>query len=123
MTSTSTRPAHRSGSKALNIALWSVQGLLALTFVGTGIWKLTTPIPELAAKMPWMGEVSPSFLHLTAALDMLGGLGVVLPSLTRINRGDRVSRAARRSGQYAVQLLAGRARGVRRLGSVPPCAH
>ena len=38
-------------SKGLRIALWSVQALLALTFVGTGIWKLATPIPSLAAKM------------------------------------------------------------------------
>jgi hypothetical protein len=84
MTSTSTRPSHRPTSKALNVALWSVQGLLALTFVGTGIWKLVTPISELAGKMPWMGQVSPGFLYLTAALDMLVGLGVLLPSLTRI---------------------------------------
>src|SRR5688572_21929737 len=84
MTSTSTRPSQRPTSKALNVALWSVQGLLALTFVGTGIWKVATPIPELAEKMPWMGQVSPGFLYLTAALDMLVGLGVLLPSLTRI---------------------------------------
>jgi hypothetical protein len=64
-----------------------VQGLLAVTFVGTGIWKVATPIPELAAKMPWMGEVSPSFLHATAMFDTLGGVGVLLPSLTRIRPG------------------------------------
>jgi hypothetical protein len=87
MTSASTRPSHRPASKALNVALWSVQGVLGLTFVGTGIWKLATPIPELAGKMPWMGEVSPSFLHLTAALDMLVGLGVLLSSLIRIKPG------------------------------------
>jgi hypothetical protein len=34
--------------------------------------------------MPWMGQVSPTFLRVTAALDVLGGLGVLLPSLTRI---------------------------------------
>ena len=68
----------------LNTALWIVQALLNLTFVGTGIWKVTTPIPELAATMPWMGQVSPSFLQTTAALDILVGLGVLLPSLTRI---------------------------------------
>jgi hypothetical protein len=43
----------------MNPALWIVQSLLALTFVGTGLWKLVTPISELGAKMPWMGEVSP----------------------------------------------------------------
>ena len=71
----------------VNIGLWIVQSLLALTFVGTGIWKLTTPIPELAAMVPWMGEVSPGFLTMTAVFDLLGGLGVLLPSVTRIKPG------------------------------------
>ncbi len=71
-------------SKSLLIALWIVQALLALTLVGTGIWKLTTPIPTLAAKFPWMGQVSPGFLYMTAAFDTLGGLGVLLPTATRI---------------------------------------
>jgi hypothetical protein len=74
-------------AKSLNVILWVVQTLLALTFVGGGLWKLATPIPDLAAKMPWMGQVSPSFLHLTATFDILGGLGVFLPSLTRIKPG------------------------------------
>jgi hypothetical protein len=73
--------------KGLGVALWIVQILLALTFAGTGIWKLVTPIAELGAKFPWMGEVSPSFLHATAIFDILGGLGVLLPSLTRIQPG------------------------------------
>lgn len=68
----------------LNVSLWIVQGFLALTFIGGGIWKLVTPIPELASHMPWMGQVSPSFLRATAVLDLLGGLGVVVPSVTRI---------------------------------------
>jgi hypothetical protein len=71
-------------SRGLNVALWIVQGLLALNFAGAGIWKLVTPIPELASKMPWMGEVSPAFLYTTAVFDLLGGLGVLLPSATRI---------------------------------------
>jgi hypothetical protein len=74
-------------SKGLSIGLWVVQGFLALTFAGGGVWKLTTSIPALAAKMPWMGQVSPSFLYLTAVFDVLGGLGVLLPSLTRIKPG------------------------------------
>lgn len=74
-------------SLGLRIALWIVQGLLAVTFVGTGSWKLLTPIPELAAKMPWMGQVSPGFLYMTAAFDLLGGLGLVLPAVTRIKPG------------------------------------
>jgi hypothetical protein len=86
MTTASTRPTAQP-SKALNVALWIVQGLLALTFVGTAIWKVATPIPDLSATMPWMGQVSPSFLYATALFDLLGGLGVLLPSLTRIRPG------------------------------------
>jgi hypothetical protein len=71
-------------SKGLRVALWIVQALLSLTFVGTAIWKLATPIPKLAAMIPWAGQVSPGFLYMTAAFDLLGGLGVLLPTVTRI---------------------------------------
>ena len=74
-------------SRALSVGLWIVQGLLALTFAGTGLWKLATPIPLLATKMQWMGQVSPTLLHATALFDLLGGLGVLLPSVTRIRPG------------------------------------
>lgn len=86
-TPTTEREAPHRPSTGLNIALWIVQGLLALTFAGTGFWKLSTPIAELAEKMPWMGQVSPAFLYVTAAADLLGGLGVFLPSITRIKPG------------------------------------
>ena len=83
MSNTSVEPA----SNRLRLGLWIVQSSLALTFVGTGIWKLTAPIPDLAAKMPWMGQVSPGFLYATAVFDILGGLGVLLPSVARIKPG------------------------------------
>ena len=73
--------------KGLSIALWIVQGLLGVMFTFTALWKMATPVPELAAKMPWMGQVSPGFLYLTAVFDLLGGLGVLLPSVTRIKPG------------------------------------
>jgi len=71
----------------VNIGLWIVQGLLALLLAGTGLWKLLTPVPQLAGKMPWMGQVSPGFLYMTAVFDTLGGLGVILPAMTRIKPG------------------------------------
>jgi uncharacterized membrane protein YphA (DoxX/SURF4 family) len=70
-------------SQRLNLALWIVQGLLALTFVGGGIWKLATPLGAIAEMMPWAGQVPSSFFHATAVIDILGGLGVVLPTLAR----------------------------------------
>jgi hypothetical protein len=100
-----TASTHRATqhSTGVNIGLWIVQSLLALTFAGTGIWKLVTPIPELGAKMPWMGQVSPSFLYTTAVFDILGGLGVLLPSVTRIKPGLTVLAAL---GCVALQAAA-----------------
>jgi uncharacterized membrane protein YphA (DoxX/SURF4 family) len=87
MMTASTQHGATQPSKGLSTGLWIVQSLLALTFVGTGIWKLATPIPVLAARMPWMGQVSPSFVYATAVFDILGGVGVLLPSVTRIKPG------------------------------------
>jgi uncharacterized membrane protein YphA (DoxX/SURF4 family) len=70
-------------SRASNVALWVVQGLLALTFVGTGAWKLLTPPAELGLQFRWMAE-QPVLLRVTGVGDALGGLGLVLPMLTRI---------------------------------------
>jgi hypothetical protein len=71
-------------SRALGIGLWTVQALLFVLFAGTGVWKILTPIPKLAATFPWMGEVSPAFLYATGVIDFLGGVGVLLPAVTRI---------------------------------------
>ena len=70
-------------SKTLQISLWIVQALLALLFIGTGIFKLVTPIATLAGMWPWAGEY-PTLLRLTGIFDLLGGIGIVLPALTRI---------------------------------------
>lgn len=72
---------------ALHVALWAVQGLLFLTFVGTGVWKLLTPVAELGAKFPWMMQLPPAFVRGTGVVDLAGGLGVLLPSVTRIKPG------------------------------------
>ena len=89
----SKEPGAMKSSKGVHVALWIVQTLLAVTLVGAGIWKLTTPIPVLAAWIPWAGQVSRPFLFLTAVFDILGGLGVLLPSVTRIMPGLTVMAA------------------------------
>ncbi|HYQ01304.1 MAG TPA: DoxX family protein [Polyangiaceae bacterium] len=71
-------------SRALGISLWVVQALLGALFVATGVWKLLTPIAQLSSMIPWAGQVSPSFLVAIAIIDLLGGVGVVLPALLRI---------------------------------------
>lgn len=104
MTSTTAeRTSRAKPSKGLDVGLWIVQALLGLTFVGTAIWKFATPIPKLASMIPWAGQVSPGFLYFTASADLLGGLGIVLPSLTRIKPGLTVLAAL---GCAALQICA-----------------
>lgn len=76
-------------STGLSIGLWIVQSLLFLVFVGTAVWKVATPLPTLAKMIPWAGQVAPAFVYFTAAADLAGGLGVLLPSVTRIKPGLR----------------------------------
>lgn len=70
-------------SKPLNITLWTAQALLALVFIGTGVFKLATPIATLAGIWPWAGEY-PALVRPTGIIDLCGGVGIVFPMLTRI---------------------------------------
>jgi uncharacterized membrane protein YphA (DoxX/SURF4 family) len=95
-----------SGAKAsrgLDITLWGVQALLFLVFAGTGLWKLLTPVPKLAAMIPWAGQVPVALLYATAVIDLAGGFGVLLPSLTRIKPGLTAAAAL---GCTALQICA-----------------
>lgn len=78
MTNTPARP------KALNITLWIVQLLLAASLLWAAWMKLMTPIDKLAAMWPWAGQVSPALVKFTGTIDLLGALGLILPTLTRI---------------------------------------
>lgn len=71
-------------ARGLNAALWAVQTLLFLLFAGGAVWKVVTPRHEIAEMMPWVGEVPAAFFYGTAALDFLGGVGVLLPAVTRV---------------------------------------
>jgi uncharacterized membrane protein YphA (DoxX/SURF4 family) len=70
--------------RALRIGLWAAQVLLAFVFVSAGLVKLLTPIPQLAAMMPFAGEYSETFVRSVALVDLAGGIGILLPALTGI---------------------------------------
>src|SRR5215471_11180050 len=71
-------------SRALGVALWVVQALLALAFGMGGFMKLTTPLDVLAQKMAWVGSVPGPLVRFIGASELAGALGLLLPSLTRI---------------------------------------
>ena len=70
-------------SKGLNIALWVAQGLISLTLIWAGYAKLFQPIEETAQMLPWALD-NPGLLKLTGIIDLLGGIGIVLPAMVKI---------------------------------------
>ncbi len=74
-------PARRTG---LHVGLWIVQVLLAAMFAMTGLMKLSQPIDALAASLPWVTTVPEMLVRFIGAAEFAGALGLILPSLTRI---------------------------------------
>lgn len=68
----------------MNIVVWIVQGLLALTFLMTGLLKLTQPKEKLTKIMAFVEDFSPGAVRLIGLVELLGAIGVVLPTLTGI---------------------------------------
>lgn len=75
---------HQNSSKRLRIGLWVAQALVFIIFVFSGFTKLATPISELSQMMPWTGQYSEYFVRFIGLVDLAGGIGILLPSLTRI---------------------------------------
>ncbi|MFI5220236.1 MAG: DoxX family protein [Bacteroidia bacterium] len=71
-------------SKTLNITLWIVQSILAAFFLMSGIVKFSTSIEEQRATMEWPKHVSAGVIHFVGILEIIGALGLLLPSILRI---------------------------------------
>ena len=69
--------------KTLNVVLWIVQLLLAIFFVWAAWTKLFAPSEQLVHMLPWAAE-HPALVKVTGLVDLAGGLGIILPALTRI---------------------------------------
>ncbi len=65
----------------METALWIVQALLAAIFLVTGLTKLTQPRKKMAAgPMGWAADVSDRQFRTIGLLEVLGGIGVILPA-------------------------------------------
>lgn len=72
-------------SKALHIALWVVQGLLAAAFGMAGFMKITAPIEQLAQNgMSFVTHYQTGTVRLIGITEILAALGLILPSALRI---------------------------------------
>jgi uncharacterized membrane protein YphA (DoxX/SURF4 family) len=64
-----------------NVILWTIQGLLALSFLFAGSMKLLTPaatLAQMAAPLPV------ALLRFIGLCEVVGALGLILPGLLRI---------------------------------------
>lgn len=69
--------------KGMHYALWTIQVLLAALFIFSGVMKFLMPV----AKMQQGPVVLPGwFLHFIGLAEILGGLALVLPGWTGIQR-------------------------------------
>lgn len=80
-------PETGAPSRAFNIALWVAQAFITATFTWAACVKLGYEIPRLAAMWPWTGELPEPIVRALGLIDLAGGLGVLLPALTRIKPG------------------------------------
>src|SRR3954447_24065917 len=69
----------------MNILLWIVQSLVGLFFIFAGVMKFVMPVADMQQGSP---VVLPGwFFHFIGACEILGGMGLILPSVLRIKPG------------------------------------
>ena len=72
-------------ARSMNILIWIIQILLALLFLFSGSMKFVMSVAEMnnqaAVVLPGI------FLHFIGVCEILGGVGLILPSLLRIKPG------------------------------------
>ena len=67
----------------MNVGLWIAQGLLAAAFLMAGVMKLLRSKEELRESgMGWVDDFSAGVVKAIGAVEVLGALGLILPTLT-----------------------------------------
>lgn len=77
-------PEAKTNSTVWSIILWVAQLLLAAAYGLFGTMKATQPLAELARMMTWIPDFPPLFVRALGTVEVLGAIGLILPSLTRI---------------------------------------
>jgi hypothetical protein len=71
------------GRNKVHIVLWTIQGLLALVFLFTGITKVALPLAMLKGPVPLPGW----FVRFLGVCEIVGAIGLILPGLLGIRPG------------------------------------
>jgi uncharacterized membrane protein YphA (DoxX/SURF4 family) len=65
----------------MNIALWSIAGLLAVVFLASGVMNLTGPKEKLATSgMGWVEGFSAGAVKAIGTVEVLAAVGLILPA-------------------------------------------
>ena len=68
----------------MNIALWILQGVLALVFLVAGFMRAFLPATTLEGYMAWITSLPAVLLRFIGIAEMLGAIGLIVPALTGI---------------------------------------
>jgi hypothetical protein len=68
----------------MNVALWIVQGVLAVVFLVTGAIKVITARAVLTRRMGWANDFSSVQIKLLGVLEVCGAVGLVAPGLAHV---------------------------------------
>ena len=68
----------------MNVALWIVQGLLALAFLLAGSMKAFAPLNTVRKNMSWANDFSVPFVRFIGVAELLAAIGLILPAITGI---------------------------------------
>lgn len=74
---------NQNSTKGMNIALWISQVLLGAMFIMTGSMKLFQSVEELSKMLPWVNSVPLGLIKFIGVSELLGGLGLIIPSAFR----------------------------------------
>lgn len=66
----------------MNIVLWALQWLFGIYWTAIGVLHFVLP-PGLPAQMSWMYELGPELHAISGTLEILGGVGLLLPALAK----------------------------------------
>lgn len=87
----------------MNIALWVVQGLVALAFLSAGFMKAFMPLETVKKNMAFANVVPAALVRFIGSAELLGAIGLIVPAVTGIQSWLTVAAAG---GLVLVMLLA-----------------
>jgi len=67
----------------MNTTIWIIQAVLAIVFTASGLTIFFLK-KKLKSKLSWLNAYSPTSVNLICVAKILGGIGLIIPSVTGI---------------------------------------